>query len=800
MEGKYTHLIDIVSQYTERGNVSGKVEQITKALEGTEKITPKLSTQMESVATAMQGIIPPEMQGKLEGVFKTFEEGSKVTQLSTRQVDLLKDSLFKAGASKDQVGAITKNLQEMGVVTKSSSGAMGDFERAMRRALIVAPIWMLTREIIKQVTNFVKEGIQYYLETEKAILNVRSAIEEMGQSGGSTISELTDRFRSLSAETGKTTASIANVYASINRILGNTEQSYLATNAAVKLSEATGVDAAKIAETLAFMYKLQGDSLKGVTTDTQKFQEISALLYATQAKTPGGLEKLITDIRNFAATMNLADFGIENTVKLFGALESAGVSSSQVLRTGVMKVLTNMNEVSKMLGITLSDNITPFEAFILVLEKLGANLKPDKLNVNTFAVIKDIFGQGARGAGQVAALAKDIGALKSALAGGGVSERDRYLYQKQLDDVNDSAQHQIEIFGNLKKQAGEAFITGIMGGEDFATAIKNANNLMNESIRVAQNLGIEFNVVAKAINIILSLGTSSFTDAAKKRVQAAKDEYDLQTRIQMALKGQLTLQEVNALAGEVSVSNLIKEEGLRQRVLDALQQQSIAEAKTGIESAKNKEIEEGRLALAKEIQKEIEKQIGYASSILSIAGEQESSIIRQEMAFRAMTEGESYLKDTMKDRLRLAQALTKEADEQEKSSSRLVELYKIAKKYGKDTAQEVSDYLAGIKKFGELSPRATTALRRVTPAEFERGTAEEYFRGKGFQFPEQIERERIRQRNIQILQNVMVEPIQLNVNLESENLIQRIKDEINKEVDKIGSKLNTSVQQQIKGY
>ena len=207
------------------------------------------------------------LDGKEEVVAGLQETQQAAQQLSKTKVTTIFDA--KGLATGKQ---IEETFTKVGDSAKKASPLMEQFGMALKRALIVAPIWMVAREAIKETITFVKDGIQYYLDMEKAILNVRTAIQEMGGAGEATITELTSRFHSLSIETGKTEVGIANIFASVNRILKNTEQSYLATASATKLSEATGVDAAKIAETVAFMYKLQGDSLKGVTTDAQKFQ------------------------------------------------------------------------------------------------------------------------------------------------------------------------------------------------------------------------------------------------------------------------------------------------------------------------------------------------------------------------------------------------------------------------------------------------------------------------------------------------------------------------------------------------
>jgi len=232
-----------------------------------------------------------------------------------------------------------------------------------------------------------------------------------------------------------------------------------------------------------------------------------------------------------------------------------------------------------------------------------------------------------------------------------------------------------------------------------------------------------------------------------------------------------------------------------------------------IEMVKNSifsyDIHEKALKLAElESQKEsailsdIKTKIGYMSDALKIADEEESAIIRQEMAMKAMIYGTDYIRNSMDDRLKLAQALTKEADVQEKKSARLVELFNIARRYGKDVAQEVSNFLGGMKEFSTLSPGAIRALRRVMPSEFEKGRAEEYFKQPGayIRFPEEIEKERIRRRDVRILQNIMVEPISIDVRLESEQVIDSVVAKITELLNDKKSILSQQIQEQIETF
>ena len=366
---------------------------------------------------------------------------------------------------------------------------MGDFERALKRAAIVAPVWMAIRTSIKATLDFIRDGVKYIFELEDAMHNVTSTLQDLGKNGKENMQILVEGFHNLAVESGKSETSIANAFAGVNRVLQDRERSLIATQEATKLSLETGADAAKLAESMAFLYKLQGDSLKGLTTDAEKFQEISALLYVTQAKTPGGIEKLIGDIKSFSAAMNVTDFGLENTIRLFGALESAGVSNTMALRTGLLRLLTNLGDASKMLGISFPENVSSAEVFLKVLERLSTAMKTPGDKSGVMSVLKDLFGSVIRGGTNLGSLAKDIDAVQQALAGKGVSAGERNLQLEQLKLVTEEADHQIKVFQELRNQSAKTFMAGLLGGEDLGKGMTDLNKGMKENVNVWNEFG-----------------------------------------------------------------------------------------------------------------------------------------------------------------------------------------------------------------------------------------------------------------------------------------------------------------------
>lgn len=568
-----------------------------------------------------------------------------------------------AGAkpTEENIKRIRTAIQGIPKDTQPATQKMGDFERALKRAVIVAPIWMAARAIMKETMTFVKEGFQYMIELEEAMHNVGATFQEVGSIGKENLDALAERFHKLSVESGKSEGAIANAFAAVNRILQNTGASMAAVDEATKLSLETGVDASKVAETMAFLYKLQGDSLKELTTDTQKFQEISALLYNVQAKTPGGLQKLEADIKNFASTMNLTDFGIENTIRLFGALESAGVSNSMALRTGLLKMLTNLDDAAKMLGISFPESSSSAEKFAKVLTILGTALRSTGADTKTITIIKDIFGGTIRGGMGLTSLAKDLNAVQEALSGKGISDKERYLQQKQLEEVTAGAEHQLSVFKNLKKQLGETFIIGLTGAEDFAGAVKNINtNMQNQWYQAwLQGLGKVFNDLYR---FTLGLGdeVDKLTNKQRQLAPILKSQEDIHKRILLGLKGELSVADIVQLKAELLTTTLITDETQRKKLLDVLTQVAVKEVKVTEEKRKqNAAQEKANLLMKKQVEEMEDLLLQYEK-----ASTAERPEIKRKIELTQMTEQQqlSAFKTSATDRTYLLEMVSKLSD------------------------------------------------------------------------------------------------------------------------------------------
>lgn len=300
-------------------------------------------------------------------------------------------------------------------------------------------------------------------------------------------------------------------------------------------------------------------------------------------------------------------------------------------------------------------------------------------------------------------------------------------------------------------------------------------------------------------------------DSRKKKIDEEIAKYEAEKTAKEAQK-QLTEFDVNQLDELLSSDieriqmaeklNFAKKSGAltNEQLLDLeikLLDKSLEQLEPYEKKVKLAELEAKR---TESVINDLERKLSINKSIVKLTGENESALIKEEMALKAMMYGEDYIKNSMEDRLRLAEALVREEEELEKASSRIVDLHKISLKYGKQTAQEVAQYLGGAKKFEELSAPALTALKRQAPSDFARGKAEAYFRDSDFTFPEQIEKEVRRERAVRILNQVGVDPITLNISLNASEIIDKTKAAISAALDDKKSELSTKIRNQIEQF
>ena len=161
----FSHLINV------RYEVSGAQEAVNKV----KSAEGQISDSMDKI-TGLKGKMPP-LAGIMSGLGFTPEQiasakaGLNTIKLTTSEVNNLRASLLKAGASEPQVQRLMTTLQSKGIVPPTQQ--VNDFVMALRRAIIVAPIWMATRFAMQSVFSLIQSQTKFIIDMEDAMARIQ---------------------------------------------------------------------------------------------------------------------------------------------------------------------------------------------------------------------------------------------------------------------------------------------------------------------------------------------------------------------------------------------------------------------------------------------------------------------------------------------------------------------------------------------------------------------------------------------------------------------------------------------------
>jgi TP901 family phage tail tape measure protein len=198
MANSFDYLINIVARFSGAAEVKQDLRDVSKGIQdfgtfsqknakgieqavkginssigkvGKEPIDTKITQQAKAIYAAFDNAgVPIE---KIDKTFKEFNLEGKNIAFTTAQVGKFNASLKASGASSQQINDINKNLKEMGVIAPKTAGGVNDFEKALRRAAIVAPVWMALRAAMQAVMSLIRDQVKFLIDLESAMARIR---------------------------------------------------------------------------------------------------------------------------------------------------------------------------------------------------------------------------------------------------------------------------------------------------------------------------------------------------------------------------------------------------------------------------------------------------------------------------------------------------------------------------------------------------------------------------------------------------------------------------------------------------
>ena len=489
---------------------------------------------------------------------KNGQQLQKVTTLwkdqggAIHKTTRLMDSASKGSAMYGQSVKTTANAM------KSSTGIMKQFGTALKRVLIVVPIWTLFRSIMRGVFSTLRNGAKDWVDFDKAMLQSKAVIHDSGMAMGESLKVLEDRIESLSLKSGVAMAKISKAFFRFGTLGVDFEASMAGAEGSLNVALALGGDLETTAKTLGMSYRLLGDSLDSSLSDAQQWELIGAKLFKVWKINAFEMNEFSSSLRNFVGTANVVNLSLDETIALLTSLSTAGLKAGiggRTLTTAFEKFFQNMEKLPDTLGIIPGATETTMSILIRTLarlkeqaEKTGGGLD----DANLTGKISDLFG-GVRSTKSIKGLLSvfdvliqnlDTTGLKYGEAGEIIAE-----YLERNKDVENSLGRQVEIHKNLKTQVGKAFIKGLVGGDNFNESLKRINKTLKNSNSFFEKFG---DTLTKSIpsNIAFDALTWAIENSAKASLVLHKN-------LDNALNGKGTIEEIKKIKNSLLLlSNL----------------------------------------------------------------------------------------------------------------------------------------------------------------------------------------------------------------------------------------------------
>lgn len=210
------------------------------------------------------------------------------------------------------------------------------------------------------------------------------------------------------------------------------------------------------------------------------------------------------------------------------------------------------------------------------------------------------------------------------------------------------------------------------------------------------------------------------------------------------------------------------------------------------------------------------KMIDHELELARIRGASGLELVKAKENLMAQAFGEDAVSKNLELRLEKEKELTRELTNQNKLSSESITLYKVASRFGNDIATSFARVLQGQKEIASLSTREQGIFQKFFGSEAEQLKAQKFFTsGGGAGIPIRELQTNVRPVNIpglipggvatsvakvQQAISVDIKPININVNIETDQIIQKVKDSIIDELDNSKSLLSQKINEKIEDF
>lgn len=698
-------------------NLNNVNRTFANQLRGSGKATKLLGTSLDQVSNT---------GSKVSKIFETTN--GKFVKL-TQTVTKLPNGIQKVTRSVQQMSkaqALNAKVLERSNATTKTLGQ--NFTQLAKRALLTIPIWFALRGAIFGLFRTIRDGLKNIASFDLALQRLRKNIAATSSDIKRDFSIAQKAIFEFSLKSGKSVEEITDAVQKFATVGFDMETSLKAGIQATKLSVVLFGDGAETAEAFSRALRVIVGTSKPIADQQREIGEALAFTSQLWDTNQFNIKEVNQALGKFAPVAKTTNLSMKETLTLLATLGTAAVGGARggtLLRTSLQKLLENLDDVGKVLGVKTNPALdTTFTTLLKVVDasaKLGSSFEAV---VERSQIMSKVFG-GIRGSLPIQALT----ALNDKLKENAALIPDVGKLEAEFERQNKQINRLVERHKNLNKEMGKAFVTGILGAGNYQKGllaiVETQQTLIDDTERLGQVLRdailvggvaslVIFNkqilttlaLLATPIGLAAVAGFGLLTLKAElerfdREVEKLDQEFssigkNLAERINKGFEGGLTLEALNDLITDLEtfgqhvgldevvfaktltiLKEIRKEE---QKIVDIQEKSATVEEKNQINKRKSQKISE--IVLKNELE------------ILKARGALASQITKAEQLLRKQLGIEKTGLDLLTDQLRKEREINEERRLRSELGSETIKLFRIAQTEGIEVARKIGDVLA----------------------------------------------------------------------------------------------------------
>lgn len=353
-----------------------------------------------------------------------------------------------------------------------------DLVKALKRAAIVAPVWLALRSAMMGVLRTISLGAKYWVELASNLARAQAVTTDTTVGMGKSMDMLKKKAESFAIAHKGTAKDVIESYYRMATSGMNFNDAMAAAVPATKLAIGTYGDIATTAKTVSAIFRLMGDTIEGATTRQERMAKIVDVLGKAWSDHEFDMNQMSQAIGKSATQAKAFGMSMTELIAVLSVSHDAlikGGSSGRLFGRALDELAKNLDKVGVLIGRTFdpTEAINWFDVFMELIDKFKEMPKHSKMVEENFASIFNI--RSRREVRALMTLHESLVTTLDTLENKSEGFADALL---KIRDATPEAQLE-NLRENMSKLIAD-FFTGVTSSGDFAEALEKINKNLSE--------------------------------------------------------------------------------------------------------------------------------------------------------------------------------------------------------------------------------------------------------------------------------------------------------------------------------